>query len=133
MIYIDYISEKEKYEEAIEYIKLVLEDENNVLLKTDSNLFKIQLLNCLFYGNYDLDLILDYWNKDTQKYLDAMCNFQPSFLGFNYMFALLVEKNQIKANKYLKQFEEIKKKYPDKMFIEEAEKLINDVNLRVNN
>ena len=130
--YIDYISERGRYQEAIECIKKVLKDATSALTKANKNLLKIQLINCVFYADYDMKIILEYWDKDIKNYLELMGEFAPQILGINYMCASLLEKNEKKAQKILNQFEKMKKKKLDKKVIEETEKIIESVNSKVN-
>lgn len=129
--YIDYISEKEKYQEAIECIKKVMKEADNLLSKADRSILKIQLINCVFYADYDIEIISEYWDNDIKKYLDLMGKFAPQMLGYNYMCTLLLEKDEKKSQKYLSEFEQMKKKHPDKKAIEETEKIIADVNNKI--
>ena len=130
-LYIDYIAEKEQYKEAIEHIKTILKTTENTLPKSHIILFKINLIYYAFKGGFNLEIISEYWNKDIRKYLEAMGNFEPQFIGINYMYSSLIEKDKKKAQSYLKQFEQIKKKHPNKESIEETEKTILDVNERL--
>lgn len=131
--YIDYIAEKKQYKEAIEYIKIVLESTKDILSKPNINLLKISLIYYAFKGNYDMKIISEYWNNDIKKYLELMKNNQPQFLGINYMYSSLIEKDKKIAKKYLKKFQQIKKKHPDKKTIEETEQIIAEVDCRINN
>lgn len=131
--YIDYIAEKKQYKEAIEYIKIVIENTKDILSKPNINFLKISLIYYAFKGNYDMKIISAYWDNDIKKYLELMENNQPQFLGINYMYSLLIEKDEKESQKYLSKFQQIKKKHPDKKAIEETEQMISEVNNRVNN
>lgn len=131
--YIDYIAEKKQYKEAIEYIKIVLENTKDILSKPNINLLKINLIYCAFKGNYDMKIISEYWNNDIKKYLELMGNNQPQFLGINYMYSSLIEKDEKISKKYLKKFQQIKKEHHDKKAIEETEQIIAEVDYRANN
>ena len=130
-LYIDYIADKGQYEEAIEYIKTILKKYDDKLAKANINLFKINLIYYAFKGNCDTKIISEYWNKDIRNYLDSMGGFEPQFLGINYMYSSLIEKDKKKAQSYLKKFEQIKKNHHNKNSVKETEKVILSVNERV--
>lgn len=111
----------------------MLENTKDILSKPDINLLKISLIYYAFKGNYDMKIISEYWNNDIKKYLELMENNQPQFLGINYMYSSLIEKDEKISKKYLKKFQQIKKKHPDKEAIEETEQMIAEVNYRINN
>jgi len=131
LVCIDYMGETEKYNEAIKCIKFMLEDKNNVLIESDIYTLKFQLLNALFYGKYDLNIINEYWDEKTKKNLDVLSNYHPYYLGLKYLYVLLIEKNSKAAKMCLKKFEKMKKNFEVKI-IRETEKIINDVNDRKN-
>lgn len=133
MIYVDYLSSKEQYHEASEYAKKILEEAKELLSKQNIITLKLQLMNCIFYGNGDFNQIKEIWDEDIKKYLDLMGKVFPIYIGFNYMYATLIEKNELNSKKYLNQFQQLNKKNYDKYQIEETEKLINDINNKKGN
>jgi len=98
---------------------------------SDIYTLKFQLLNALFYGKYDLNIINEYWDEKTKKNLDVLSNYHPYYLGLKYLYVLLIEKNSKAAKMCLKKFEKMKKNFEVKI-IRETEKIINDVNDRKN-
>jgi hypothetical protein len=131
MIYVDYLSSKEQYHEASKYAKKILEEANELLSKQNIITLKLQLMNCIFYGNGNFGQIKEIWDEEIKKYLDLMGKVVPTYIGFNYMYASLVEKNESNSKKYLNQFKQLNKKKYDKYQIEETEQLINDVNKKL--
>lgn len=131
MIYVDYLSSKEKYREASKYAKKILEEAKELLSKQYIISLKLQLMNCIFYSDGDFNQIKEIWNEDIKKYLDLMGKVAPIYIGINYMYASLVEKNESNSKKYLNQFKQLNKKKYDKYQIEETEQLINDVNKKL--
>lgn len=133
MIYVDYLSSKDQYKEASEYAKKILEEAKEILSKQDIISLKLQFMNCIFYGGYNLNEIAKIWDEDIQEYLDLMGKAEPVFIGFNYMHATLIEKSESNSKKYLNQFQQLNKKIYDKNRIEETEQLINDVKKKMEN
>jgi len=131
-LYIDYIADKGQYYDAIEHIKTILKNTENKLAKANINLFKINLIYYAFKGNCDTKIISEYWNKDIRNYLDAMGGFEPQFIGINYMYSSLIEKDKKKAQSYLNKFEQIKKNHHNKNSVKETEKTILAVKEKIN-
>lgn len=128
MIYVEYLSSKDQYHEASEYAKKILEEAKELLSKQYIISLKLQLMSCIFYGDGDFNQIKEIWDEDIKKYLDLMGKVAPIYIGINYMYATLIEKNELNSKKYLTQFQQLNKKNYDKYMIEETEQLINDVN-----
>ena len=128
MIYVDYLSSKDQYHEASKYAKKILEEAKELLSKQYIISLKLQLINCIFYSDGDFNQIKEIWNEDIKKYLDLMEKVTPIYIGINYMYATLIEKNEENSKKYLNLFQQLNKKNYDKYMIEETEQLINDVN-----
>ena len=129
MFYVDYIVSKEQYKEASDYCIKILNDAKDMIPKQNLITVKLQLIICLF--NEDkLDEIKNIWDKDIKKYLDQMGKILPIFVGINYMYATLIEKNEINSNKYFHQLKKINKKNLDKYQIKEIEDLLNEVNTK---
>ena len=133
MIYVDYLLSKEQYHEASEYAKKILEEAKELLSKQYIISLKLQLMNCIFYSGDDFEQIKEIWNEDIKKYLDLMGKVVPVYIGINYMYSTLVEKNEANSKKYLNQFQQLNKKNYDKKQIEETEQLINDVKKKMEN
>ena len=131
MIYIDYLTDKNQYNEASEYAKKVLVDANELLLKTEVITLKLQLIISIFSSNDDVNKIKEIWDEDIKKYLDLMGNVSPIYIGINYLYATLVEKNEDNSKKYLNQFQQLKVKLYEKYELEETEKLINEVDKKL--
>lgn len=131
MIYVDYLSSKDQYHEASEYAKKILEEAKELLSKQYIISLKLQLMNCIFYSDGDFNQIKEIWDEDIKKYLDLMGKVAPIYIGINYMYATLIEENELNSKKYLKQFQQLNKKNYDKYQIEETEQLINDVNKKI--
>jgi len=128
MLYVDYLSAKKQYKKASEYAKKILEEAQEILSKKDIMTLKLQLMNCIFYSNDDLNQIKKIYDEEIKKYLDLMGKAVPVYIGISYMYSTLIEKNEENSKKYLNQFRQLNKKNYDKYMIEEAEQLINDVN-----
>lgn len=129
MFYVDYIVSKEQYKEASDYCIKILNDAKDMIPKQNLITVKLQLIICLF--NEDkLDEIKNIWDKDIKKYLDQMRKILPIFVGINYMYATLIEKNEVNSNKYFHQLKKINKKNLDKYQIKEIEDLLNIVNTK---
>lgn len=130
MFYVEYLASNEKYYEASEYTKKILKEAKELLSKPDIFSFKVDLIGCIFYTNDNLDEIKELWSEEIKKYLDFIGKIVPVGIAYNYLYATLIEKNEDNSKKYLNQFQQLNKKKYDKYQIEEAEKLINDVNKR---
>lgn len=133
IFYIEYKIVKKQYDIAFEYANYILKNYYPILSKDIVNGLKIQIIDCVFNGNYDLKLISDYWNNDLSKYLNKMSYIVPQYLGINYMYSLLIEKDKRKAEKYLNRFQILKEKLKDKNAILETKKIICDTNNYQNN
>lgn len=131
MIYVDYLSSKEEYQEGKEYAEKILKEAKSLLSKQYTITLKLQLINCIFYSNGDLEQIKEIWDEDIKKFLELMGKAAPSFIVMNYMYATLIEKNEENSQKYLKQFEQLNKKNYDNYLIKEAEDYMNAVNKRM--
>ena len=105
MIYVDYLSSKDQYHEASEYAKKILEEAKELLSKQYIISLKLQLMNCIFYSDGDFNQIKEIWDEDIKKYLDLMGKVAPIYIGINYMYATLIEKNELNSKKYLNQFQ----------------------------
>jgi len=128
MLYVDYLSSKEKYQEAIECAEKILEDAKELLSKTHVITLKLQLIICFYNNNNDFENIKEIWNEDIKKYLDLMGKVNPVYISINYMYSTLVEKNEGNSKKYINKFQQLNKSNYDKYQVEEAEQLINEVN-----
>ena len=127
-IYIDYIMSKCKYKEAINFCKKMLKDENELLTNQDIITIKLQLILATFYLNKNIYEIKDIWNDDIKKHVDLMSKVVPVYIGINYLYFSLIEKNNEISNKYLNQFKKLNRKKYEKYQIDELEQLIFDVN-----
>lgn len=130
MIYTDYLSSNEQYKESFEYTKKILDEAKTILTKQDVITLKIQLINNIFYCGDDLEQIKNIWDDDIKRYLDLMGDVLPICIGINYLYATLIEKNEINSKRYLKQFQQLNRKRYDKYMIEDVDKIIEDVNKR---
>lgn len=130
LFYVDYLCSNEKYYEASEYAKKILKEAKDFVSKPNMISLKLSLISCIFYTNDNLDEIKELWNEEIKKYLDFIGKIVPVGIAYNYLYATLIEKNEENSKKYLNQFQQLNKKKYDKYQIEEAEKLINDVNKR---
>lgn len=127
-IYIDYIMSKCKYKEAINFCKKMLKDKNELLTNQDIITIKLQLILATFYLNKNIYEIKDIWNDDIKKHVDLMSKVVPVYIGINYLYFSLIEKNNEISNKYLNQFKKLNRKKYEKYQIDELEQLIFDVN-----
>lgn len=132
IIYVDYLSSKDEYLEAREYIDKILEEGKEFLSNQDMMTIKLQLINCIFYTSDDLSEIKEIWNDDLKRYLDMMSSIIPTYIGFNYMYAALVEKDEVSAIRYLEQFELLDKSRFDKYLIDDTIDFIRDINEKIN-
>lgn len=130
LFYVDYLCSNEKYYEASEYAKKILKEAKDFVSKPNMISLKLSLISCIFYTNDNLDEIKELWSEEIKKYLDFIGKIVPVGIAYNYLYATLIEKNEDNSKKYLNQFQQLNKKKYDKYQIEEAEKLINDVNKR---
>lgn len=123
-LYIDYLIAHNKYKESFKFIEEVLEKGKEVISIPDASLIKIQLLNVLF----ELDKVQEikkYWTKDDTKTLEFFANMYPSFMLLNYMYFLLVEKNEDKASKCLDKYNKMDKSRLDQNTLNELDDLMN--------
>ena len=128
LYYIDYIIAKEKLEEAVDYINKVLVEAKELLTKPTRVTLKLQLINCMFDMEDDVEVLASkiekIWDDEIKKYLDVMSKVSPVFIGMNYLYSVVVEKNEVNAEKYLIQFHQINRNFYDKKSVEETEEMI---------
>lgn len=129
--YIDYMSSIDKYDEAINAIKIVQDNARDILQESETNILKAQLINCIFYGNYELNKIEEIWNDKFEKYLSEMEIIVPEFFGIKYLYYSLIINDNIKAEKCLNKFNKIENSFSNKKAVETTKTLINDVNKRI--
>lgn len=127
-LYIDCLIEKKQYQEASNYAQKMLEKEKSLLSKQNIITLKLQIINCVLSCSDDIEKINEFWDKDVKKYLDSMSKFIPIYIGFNYMYATLVEKNESNSKKYLNQFQKLNKQKYNKNQLQETEEFINYIN-----
>ena len=111
LIYMDYLSSLDKYNDIIKYSNKMLNECGDLLSKQDVITIKLQLINSLFFLNKE-DEIKELWNQDIRKYLDTMGGVAPVFIIFNYMYSTLIDKNSDDSKKYLEQFNKLNRKRP---------------------
>lgn len=131
MFYVDYLSSKEQYHEASEYANKILKDGKDFLTRQNIIIIKLQLIICIFYSGDDFNKIKEIWDEDIKKYLDLMGNVAPVYIGINYLYAALIEENEINSEKYLNKFQKLRKNNYNKFQIKNAEELINDVKKKI--
>ena len=132
-IYVDYLTSKEKYGEAKQYIEKILSDGKEILSKQNVITLKLQHIISIFYENKEMERIKDIWDDEISNYLKVVSKIDPIFIGLNYMYASLVENNKENAEKYLKQYQKINKKHFTNYQLEDAKKLFEEIDKRKNN
>lgn len=131
MIYVDYLVDKGEFGEATQYAKTIMSDAKDYLTEHDVITLKLQLMNAVFYSGEDLSILKEYMDKNVKKLLDVLGEVIPVYISINYMYSALVDKNMVDADKYLSQFEKLKKSDFEESQIKDAEELINDVKKRM--
>lgn len=130
--YIDYISAKQDYNEALKALNFVEKNAKNILNESELCILKCQKINCIFYGNYDLNMINDIWDKNLEKFLISMENTSLELLVIRYLYYKLIDKDDKKSQYILNKFDKVKMYIRDKNSIANSEKFIDDIDKRNN-
>jgi len=104
--------------------------EMDKLLKSDQKIIDLHrnllILDCVYceivLKNNDKYLMM-YHNNLLQRFISSMKNY-PSVLRVNYAYSLLIQKNNVKAEKIRENFNRIKINYPYEVDIKSEEELI---------
>ena len=133
IFYIDYLSSINKYDEAINTINFVQDNAKDIIQESEINLLKAQLIECFYYGNYDLNKITEIWDKKLENYLSLMENNVPFFFGIKYLYYSLIIKDEVKSENCLNKFNKMEKYFTDKKAVKTTKELIKDINKRITN
>jgi len=99
-----------KFQEAYNEMDKLLSGDYNIVL-VYQYLMTLECIYCELIG-YGNNRYLDkYFDKDLQRFISRMKNF-PTVLRVQYSYALLFEKNSVKADEIKNKFEKIALKYP---------------------
>ena len=111
-----------RLEEAAEYIEQLLNKETGIIGLHRSLLIS-ERIYCELVVKGSVSEAIALHNKEHEKFVKAMKN-TPSVIRSEYAYALLVEKNEKKAEELLKQFEKVAKTYPYPREIEGERELL---------
>jgi len=118
----NWLMDQGRLEEAGVYIEQLLGKETGIL-----GLHRSLLINdsiyCKLVVNGDIEAATRLHNKEHEKFVKQMKN-NPSIIRSEYAYALLVEKDEQKAEKLLERFEKVAKTYPYPKEMEGEKELI---------
>lgn len=87
------------------------------------SMLKTDLICCELLGDGDLEKVNEWHDKEQRNLEKAMKNY-PSVIRSQYAYALLVEKDEAKAQKLLEKFEKVAKTYPNESDIQSERELL---------
>ena len=121
--------EEKRFQEADSLMEHFLKIDSSIV-GIHRNLLICDRMYCEMISNNRKDIIDKMLTKQQKEFMQSMKNF-ASVIRTEYAYALLVEKNSVKAQKIKAKFEEVSKTYPyqgdiqsEKELIEIAEKLV---------
>ena len=118
----DSIMDRNDFVEAEKEISSLLEKETN-LHPLNRSLLKVDLIYTYLVNRTNLDKITDIIDKEFENFLKLMKKY-PSVIRTEYAYATLRDKDEKKADKYLKEFDKVSKNFPYASVIEsEREKI----------
>ena len=104
------LMDERKFQAAREEMALLVSGKN-ALMGLYQNLLTCDLMYCELLFENRPDRLERMYTKGQKKFMKNMKKY-PSVLRTQYAYALLAEKDQKKAEKFLKQFEKVGKSYP---------------------
>jgi len=121
--------EEKRFQEADSLMEHFLKIDSSIV-GIHRNLLICDRMYCEMISNNRKDIIDKMLTKQQKEFMQSMKNF-ASVIRTEYTYALLVEKNSVKAKKIKAKFDEVSKTYPyqcdiqsEKELIEIAEKLV---------
>ncbi len=111
-----------KFDETNKAIDDVLTGQNG-MVGLQKNLLKIDQIFCEIMGEKRESILAQMNDKELKTFVKAMRSF-PSVVRTQYAYALLVEKEEAKAEKYKKHFEKVMKTHPNEGEVESERELI---------
>ncbi len=121
VFYCNQLIDKGEYDKAIKEIESFVDNDKVSLVYR--GLLVNDLIYCYAILGKDINKALKY-KDDTVKSVLMQMKDNPSVIRTNYAYALLIDKNKEEADKYMEQFNKIKKSYPYKVEIDSELELI---------
>ena len=107
-IYIDYLLDKERYDEAIKKIKFIKENAKSIMTFSNENMLKAQLILSLYNKGY-INEIENEWDKDFSIFVKKSKSIMPYYIAIEYMYYRLIKNDIKKCEKCLYEVEKLKK------------------------
>lgn len=121
VFYCNRLMEEHNFAECKKCIQYLLE-KGDELIGLHRNLLTCDFIYCeILEGN--LEELSKFFTKELKKFIKSMKN-SPSVIRTQYAYALIVEKDTVRADKYKELFEKISKTYPYPNEIETELKLM---------
>lgn len=118
----NWLMDQSRLEEAAEYMKQLLHKKTGIIGLHRSLLINDRIY-CELIVNKNTSEAIYLHNKEHEKFVKQMKN-HPSIIRSEYAYALLVEKDEEKAEKLLTHFEKVAKTYPYAQDIESEKELM---------
>ncbi len=119
----NYLMDKQQFDEADKRMEYLMSIDSGII-GLHRNLMVCDRIYCELIRENRRDIIEKMLTKEQQNFMKSMKNF-PAILRTEYAYALLAEKDTVKAEKIKCQFEKISKTYPYKVDIDSEKELID--------
>lgn len=126
--YAEYLIDYERYKEAYDYIKDILEKKQKHLFEGDINNFKLSLITCIFELDLPIEEIEKYWDLKLEKFIDMYTYISPDVLATKYIYYKLVKQDNKKAEEILKKYNKIKENFHEKHLLKKSDEIITKIN-----
>lgn len=119
------LMDEQRFEEAEEKMCYYCE-QNNAIVGLHKNLLRCDIIYCMIVRNADLKETMRMMTGELKTFMKSMKNF-PSVIRTQYAYALIVEKENDRAEEFKALFEKVAKNYPYQSDIESERELIEIV------
>ena len=125
-IYIDYLMENERFDEAIKKIGVIKEKAKDIMNISDKNLLKLQLIIALYHKDR-FNEIEDEWDYVFNKYLHSIESVNPISVAVEYMYNRLIKENKRVCENCIVKIEKLDKYYGKTKEFKEIKDFIHEV------
>ena len=132
LVYIAYLSEKKEYDKMSDSINYVLNNTRNTITEAQKNALKVQKIDCIVHTNFDKIKLKEIWDNSFNKYINQMSLLSIGGFAFKYLYYMVINENQNKAEEIMKEYQNKKRKYPNHQDVKETDEFIRDINNQLN-
>ena len=131
-VYVDYLTEMEKYDDALKKIKFINEEAKDIISVSDEYILKTQEIICLFKKDKYSEIEKE-WDKNYIKFIKYAESLTPLYTDIEYMYYKLIKNDKDEYNKTLSRFNKNKKLYRQNQMIIDAETFIKEIDEKYEN